>query len=51
MRGIFFEYIYNEMKDDQGVSGGDEGVGGLMKRLMILLTINSKPWKIKDACF
>jgi hypothetical protein len=30
MRAIFFEYIYNEMKNDQGVSGGDKGHGGLM---------------------
>jgi hypothetical protein len=30
MRAIFFEYIYNEMNDDQGVSGGDESPGRLM---------------------
>ena len=51
MRAIFFEYIYNEMNDDQGVSGSDEGAGGLRKRLTILLTLKSKLWKIKDACF
>ncbi len=51
MRVTFFEYIYNEMNDDQGVSAGDEGAGGLGKRLKILSTLKSKSWKIKDACF
>ena len=33
------------------VWGGDEGAGGLMKGQTILMTFNSKSWKIKDACF